>query len=130
MPVGDLRWATGTLVGSKSTLMYLTKCVWWAARPTQAKDGAISKCDIILDLTGGSSLFPQQKTRRISACRKSQPAVSQAIFAASQMVGTCAALRAIEPTLCAYRCRKTSLLELPERLPRLGPSCPPERLSH
>lgn len=57
---------------------------------TEARDGAVSHCDIILDLTGGTPLFPAPEKRDgyLRADPKSGPAVADAIFAASQMVGT------------------------------------------
>ncbi len=57
---------------------------------TEARDGAVSHCDIILDLTGGTALFPapQKRDGYLRADPKSAPAVAEAIFAASQMVGT------------------------------------------
>jgi len=57
---------------------------------TAAQDGVQSECDIILDVTGGSPLFPAPEKRDgyVRADPKSPMAVADAIFAASQMVGT------------------------------------------
>lgn len=70
------------------------------------KDGALSHCDIILDLTGTTPLFPAPEKRDgyLRADPKSQPAVADAIFAASQMVGTFEKPLYVrmEQTLCAH----------------------------
>jgi ferredoxin len=107
--VGDLRQATGTLGRFEIHIDAFQQSVFGGRGTpglTQAKDGAISKCDIILDLTGGSSLFPAAEKRDgyLRADPKSQPAVSHAIFAASQMVGTFEKplYVRLEPTLCAH----------------------------
>ena len=73
---------------------------------TPPKDGAQSRCDIILDLTGGTPMFPAPDKRDgyLRPDPKSQPAVADAIFAASQMVGTFEKpfYLQMEPTLCAH----------------------------
>mgnify|MGYP001089017115 CR=1 FL=1 len=73
---------------------------------TPARDGALSNCDIILDLTGGMPLFPAPDKRDgyLRADPKSQGAVADAIFAASQLVGTFEKPFYIrmEPSLCAH----------------------------
>lgn len=73
---------------------------------TEARDGAISQCDIILDLTGATSLFPAPEKRDgyLRADPKSAPAVAEAIFAASQMVGTFEKplFVRLETSLCAH----------------------------
>jgi ferredoxin len=57
---------------------------------TAPRDGAVSKCDIILDLTGKTPLFPSPEKRDgyLRADPKSQTATTDSIFAASQLVGT------------------------------------------
>ncbi|MGJ8624273.1 MAG: 4Fe-4S binding protein [Yoonia sp.] len=57
---------------------------------TEPRDGAISHCDMILDLTNGTPLFPAPEKRDgyLRADPKSQPAVADLILQASQMVGT------------------------------------------
>lgn len=57
---------------------------------TAPKDGATSQCDIILDLTGGTPLFPAPEKRDgyVRADPKDPLAVAAAIFDASHMVGT------------------------------------------
>ncbi len=57
---------------------------------TEPKDGALSECDIILDLSGGQPLFPAPEKRDgyLRAAPGSVPAVADAVLQASQMVGT------------------------------------------
>jgi len=57
---------------------------------TAPRDGALSQCDIILDLSGGTSLFPAPHKRDgyLRADPGSQPAVADAVREAAQMVGT------------------------------------------
>ena len=57
---------------------------------TPPRDGALSECDIILDLSGAQSLFPAPEKRDgyLRADPGSQPAVAQAVLEASQLVGT------------------------------------------
>ncbi|MBW4962953.1 4Fe-4S binding protein [Sulfitobacter sp. CW3] len=73
---------------------------------TDPQNGAISQCDVILDLTGGQPLFPAPEKRDgyLRADPGSQPAVADAILAASQMVGTFEKPLYVrmEPTLCAH----------------------------
>ncbi len=57
---------------------------------TDAQNGAVSRCDILLDLTGGAPLFPAHEKRE--GYLRAEPgharSVAKAVFAASQMVGT------------------------------------------
>ncbi|MEM9576655.1 MAG: 4Fe-4S binding protein [Pseudomonadota bacterium] len=57
---------------------------------TDPKDGAVSECDIILDLSGGQPLFPAPEKRDgyLRADPGSGPAVAEAVLKASQMIGT------------------------------------------
>lgn len=70
------------------------------------RDGAHSQCDIILDLTGGTPLFPAPEKREgyLRADPNSLPAVSTAILEASHLVGTFEKplYVRLEPTLCAH----------------------------
>ncbi|WP_324752491.1 4Fe-4S binding protein [Roseovarius sp. Pro17] len=61
-----------------------------AAQLTEPRDGAQSECDLILDLTGDTPLFPAPEERDgyLRADPGSLPAVADAILAASQMIGT------------------------------------------
>jgi ferredoxin len=73
---------------------------------TPARDGALSQCDIILDLSGGVPLFPAPEKRDgyVRADPKNPLGVADAIFAASQLVGTFEKPFYIrmEPSLCAH----------------------------
>ena len=55
-----------------------------------AQDGAVSKCDIILDFTGGTPLFPAPEKRDgyLRADPRDPSAVAKQVFEASHMVGT------------------------------------------
>ncbi|SMX39363.1 NADH-plastoquinone oxidoreductase subunit [Pelagimonas varians] len=70
------------------------------------RDGGKSMCDILLDLTGGTPLFPAPEKREgyLRADPAHPPSISAAILAASHMVGTFEKplyVRA-EPLLCAH----------------------------
>ena len=73
---------------------------------TAPQNGARSECDIILDLSGGLAMFPAPEKRDgyLRADPGSQTAVADAIFTASQMVGTFEKPLYVrmEPTLCAH----------------------------
>lgn len=107
--VGDLRRATGSLGRFEVEINAFQQSVSGGRGTpdlTPPKDGALSQCDIILDLSGKASLFPAPEKRDgyLRADPKSQPAVADAIFAASQMVGTFEKPLYVrmEPTLCAH----------------------------
>jgi ferredoxin len=91
--IGNLHQATGTLGRFEVRINAFQQSVS-GGRGTPAmtppRDGALSHCDIILDLTGGTPLFPAPDKRDgyLRADPKSQGAVADAIFAASQLVGT------------------------------------------
>lgn len=73
---------------------------------TEARDGALSECDIILDLSGATPLFaaPEKRDGYLRADPGSQGAVAKAVLSASQMVGTFEKplyLR-LEESLCAH----------------------------
>ena len=57
---------------------------------TEPRNGALSNCDIILDLSGGHPLFPAPEKRDgyLRADPGSTGAVAKAVLEASQMVGT------------------------------------------
>ena len=73
---------------------------------TDPRDGAQSDCDIILDLTGGTPLFPAPEKREgyVRADPKRPQAVADAILTASQLIGTFEKPLYIrsEPLLCAH----------------------------
>jgi ferredoxin len=91
--IGNLHQATGTLGRFEVRINAFQQSVS-GGRGTPAmtvpRDAALSHCDIILDLTGGTPLFPAPDKRDgyLRADPKSQGAVADAIFAASQLVGT------------------------------------------
>ncbi|MBW4710055.1 4Fe-4S binding protein [Roseobacter sp. YSTF-M11] len=57
---------------------------------TPARDGALTECDVILDLRGGTPLFSAHEKRDgyLRADPGSQPAVAKAVLEASQLIGT------------------------------------------
>lgn len=73
---------------------------------TDAKDGALSQCDVILDLSGNPALFPAPEKRDgyLRADPGSVPAVARAVFEAAQMVGTFEKplYVRLEDSLCAH----------------------------
>ncbi|MGL4445056.1 MAG: 4Fe-4S binding protein [Alsobacter sp.] len=77
-----------------------------ALRFGPAKDGAVSRCDIIIDLTGGQPLFPAHDLRAgyLRADPRDPAAVQRAIFDAANLVGTFDKPRYISFTesLCAH----------------------------
>ena len=77
-----------------------------------ARDGATSRCDLILDLTGGAPLFPAHATRQgyLRADPADAAAVERLIAEAGQLVGTFDKPRFItfDAGLCAHgRNRRT-----------------------
>lgn len=73
---------------------------------SEPRDGAVSNCDIILDLTGDAPLFPAPEKREgyLRADPTHGPSVATAVLAASHLVGTFEKplyVRA-EPLLCAH----------------------------
>lgn len=73
---------------------------------TAPRDGSQSECDIILDLTGGTPLFPAPEKREgyLRPDPKDPQAVADALLTASQLIGTFEKplyIRA-EPILCAH----------------------------
>jgi ferredoxin len=90
---GRLRRAVGTL-GNFSVQMDALQMLEPGGRGgfglTAPRDGATTVCDIILDLTGETSLFPAPHKRDgyLRADPRDPVAIGDAIFKASQMVGT------------------------------------------
>ncbi|WP_270936128.1 4Fe-4S binding protein, partial [Falsiroseomonas oryzae] len=77
-----------------------------------AKDGATSRCDVILDLTGGAPLFPTHELRQgyLRADPADAAAVERAVAAARDLVGEFDKPRFVtfEASLCAHsRNRRT-----------------------
>ena len=91
--VGNLHQASGTLGRFEVRINDFQQSVT-GGRGTPAmtpqRDGALSHCDIILDLSGTAPLFPAPEKRDgyVRADPKSMATVADAIFAASQLVGT------------------------------------------
>ena len=76
------------------------------------RDGAVSRCDLILDLTGGPPLFPAHELRDgyLRADPKSPAAVAGAILKAGELVGTFDKPRYVDfsAEICVHsRSRKT-----------------------
>ena len=76
------------------------------------RDGGSSDCDIILDLTGGTPLFPAPEKRDgyLRADPGDPLAVARTAFAATALIGTFEKTLhvAVEPSLCAHsRARQT-----------------------
>lgn len=79
---------------------------------TTPRDGGQTGCDVILDLTGGTPLFPDPDKREgyLRADPGSLPAVADAVLTASQLIGTFEKplYVALEPLICAHsRAEKT-----------------------
>ena len=107
--VGNLHQANGTLGRFEVRINAFQQSVTGGRGTpamTPARDGAVSECDIILDLTGGVPLFPAPDKRDgyVRADPKSPVAVADAIFAASQLVGTFEKpfYVRLETSLCAH----------------------------
>ncbi|SDE50500.1 4Fe-4S binding protein [Ruegeria marina] len=113
--VGKLRNATGALGQFDVTIDALQQ-VEPGGRGgfslTEPRDGGRSQCDIILDLRGGTPLFPAHEKREgyLRAEPGHAPAVAAAVMAASHLVGTFEKPLYVrtEPLLCAHsRAEKT-----------------------
>jgi ferredoxin len=112
---GTIRHARGHLGGFELTVDdYAAPAPSSRARLAfgAARDGAKSRCDVILDLSGGSALFPAPHKRPgyLRADPGDPVAVQKAIFRAAELVGTFDKPRFVTFTdsLCAHsRSRKT-----------------------
>ncbi|MGI3212674.1 4Fe-4S binding protein [Roseovarius tibetensis] len=75
-------------------------------RWTAPRDGGQTQCDIILDLSGSTPMFPAPQKREgyLRADPGSLPAVADAVFEAAQLIGTFEKplYVALEPHLCAH----------------------------
>ena len=71
-----------------------------------SRDGAVSRCDVVLDLSGGTPLFPAQELRPgyLRADPRDPAAVERALFEAANLVGTFDKPRYIDfsDALCAH----------------------------
>ncbi|WP_300519826.1 4Fe-4S binding protein [Aliiroseovarius sp.] len=106
---GRLRKATGAFGGFGVTIDALSQLdPTGRGTPglTAPRDGGRSDCDIILDLSGNTPLFPSPEKREgyLRADPRSPQAVAGAVLAASHMVGTFEKTLFVktEPMLCAH----------------------------
>ncbi len=106
---GALKSAKGALGGFElhiDGLQQVDPAGRGALRWMSPRDGARTDCDIILDLTGGTPLFPAPQKREgyLRADPRSLTAVSDAVLEASQLVGTFEKplYVALEPLICAH----------------------------
>ncbi len=106
---GRLRRANGALGGFSLLIDALQQVDPGGRGPlgwTEPRDGGQSACDIILDLSGGTPLFPAPEKREgyLRADPASLTAVSDAVFDASQLLGTFEKplYVALEPLICAH----------------------------
>jgi ferredoxin len=69
-----------------------------------ARDGAVSRCDLVLDLTGGTPLFHETRPGYFRADPRDRAAVARLVAQAGQMVGTFDKPKFIDFTadLCAH----------------------------
>lgn len=106
---GKLRQASGALGQFSLRLDALQQVHPGGRGPltwTAPRDGGQTDCDIILDLTGGTPLFPAPQKREgyVRADPGSVTAVADAVLEASQLLGTFEKplYVALEPAICAH----------------------------
>ncbi len=106
---GQLRRASGALGNFDITIDQFQDALpggRGAFKLTPAKDGAVSHCDIILDLSGNTPLFSAHEKREgyLRADPSHPAAIAKAVLTASQMIGTFEQplYVRLEPTLCAH----------------------------
>lgn len=106
---GNLRQAKGALGQFEvviDALQQVDPTGRGAPRLSDARDGALSHCDVILDLRGTQPLFPAPEKREgyLRADPSHPPAVAAATMAASHLIGTFEKPLFIrtEPLLCAH----------------------------
>ncbi len=106
---GHLRRASGALGQFEVTIDALQQQVpggRGARTRTEARDGGQSICDVLLDLTGGTPLFPAWEKREgyLRADPSHAPSVAKAVLDASHMIGTFEKPLYVktEPLLCAH----------------------------
>ncbi|MFH6786060.1 MULTISPECIES: 4Fe-4S binding protein [Methylobacterium] len=106
---GTVRAATGHL-GAFSLRVDDTALPLPSSRRTlefgPSRDGATSTCDIVVDLTGGTPLFPGHEVRSgyLRADPRDPAAVERVLFEASHLVGTFDKIRFVDfhAELCAH----------------------------
>ncbi len=106
---GTLRKARGALGQFEVTIDALRQVVPGGRGElnyTAPQDGAISHCDVILDMRGQQPLFPAHEKREgyLRADPAHPPAIAAAVLAASHLVGTFEQPLYVrtEPLLCAH----------------------------
>ncbi|MFY0616274.1 4Fe-4S binding protein [Shimia sp.] len=106
---GDVRSVTGALGNFQvkvDSLQQLDPSGRGALQFGPAQNGAVTVCDVILDLRGTQALVPAPEKREgyLKADPKSLPAVSAAVLEASHLVGTFEKplYLALDPTVCAH----------------------------
>ncbi len=69
-----------------------------------ARDGAVSRCDLVIDLTGGTPLFHETRPGYLRADPRDGAGVARLVAQAAQMVGTFDKPKYIDftPGLCAH----------------------------
>ncbi|MCF6444234.1 4Fe-4S binding protein [Nereida sp. MMG025] len=107
--VGKLRRAKGAFAGFDLVIDALQQpdpTGRGAFTLSEPRDGAVSQCDIILDLRGTTPLFPAPEKREgyLRADPAHPPSVAAAVMAASHMLGTFEKTLFVktEPLLCAH----------------------------
>jgi ferredoxin len=114
--VTDVPIVTGTIIAAKGHLgaFELTIDGYAAALPSSrgrlafggTRDGAVARCDIVLDLSGGAPLFPAADLREgyLRADPGNEAAVLRAVMKAGELVGTFDKPRYVTFTadLCAH----------------------------
>ncbi|MEP5728492.1 MAG: 4Fe-4S binding protein [Sulfitobacter sp.] len=91
--IGTIQHATGALGGFSVKFKSLQQVIPGGRGAFSLGDpmeGALSECDIILDLSGGVAMFPAPEKREgyVRADPRHPPSIAKAILDASQMVGT------------------------------------------
>lgn len=107
--VGRLRKASGALGQFKVTIDALQMLDPTGPGPlalTEPRDGGSSACDILIDLRGGTPLFPAHDKREgyLRADPAHPPSVAAVVLAASHLTGTFEKVLHVrtEPLLCAH----------------------------
>ena len=106
---GQIKQATGALGGFNlriDALQQVDPSGRGVLRWTPPRNGGQTECDVILDLSGNTPLFPAPDKREgyLRADPRSLPAVADAILTASHLIGTFEKplYVAMEPLLCAH----------------------------
>lgn len=107
--VGSIRRASGALGGFTVKFDALQQVIIGgrgAVQLSAPQNGAVSECDVILDLSGDTALFPAPEKREgyFRADPTHPPSVAKAVLGASHMVGTFEKplYVRLEPSICAH----------------------------